>query len=157
MEYLKDSTYFKKVHTDPFGITTKKSKAIELATELVERLFGNEMADSEIEKAQDKNSQKRQHSDDESPDDPESQREEIELSVQQELEKAIRSVSENENITDNSSMTKKAMRKEFEVYEESHQRTKNLERLWHALNSIQPTSVESERAFSAAGLYLTKL
>ena len=54
-------------------------------------------------------------------------------------------------------MTKKAMRKEFEVYEESHQRTNNLERLWHALNSIQPTSVESERAFSAAGLYLTKL
>ena len=32
-----------------------------------------------------------------------------------------------------------------------------LQRLNKALQSIQPTSVESERVFSAAGLFLTKL
>lgn len=46
---------------------------------------------------------------------------------------------------------------EFKSFEVSLKRTENLDKLYNALLSIRPTSVESERAFSAAGLYLTKL
>ncbi|XP_045128679.1 uncharacterized protein LOC123516756 [Portunus trituberculatus] len=47
--------------------------------------------------------------------------------------------------------------KEFSVFEATGDRTQNLEKLFQALNSVPPTSVESERAFSAAGLFITKL
>ena len=33
----------------------------------------------------------------------------------------------------------------------------NLKKIFYALKAIPPTSVEAERAFSAAGLFLTKL
>ncbi|XP_063841155.1 uncharacterized protein LOC135089507 [Scylla paramamosain] len=46
--------------------------------------------------------------------------------------------------------------KEFSVFEATGDRTQNLEKLFQALNSVPPTSVESERAFSAAGLFITK-
>ena len=46
---------------------------------------------------------------------------------------------------------------EFKSLELSLKRTENLEKLYNALLSVQPTSVESERVFSAAGLYLTKM
>ena len=36
-------------------------------------------------------------------------------------------------------------------------RPSKLEQLFRALSSIPPTSVEAERAFSAAGLFATKL
>ena len=168
MEYLKDSSYFKKLKTDSFGKTPKKNKVIDLATELLDRLFGIDIDMSEDSRGQKETerSHKRKscgnakQTDDENPDDPLPQAEEIEMSVQEEIEIAIQSVSDNtsnENMTEECSMSKKQVRKEFEVFEESRHRTQNLSRLWYALNAIQPTSVESERAFSAAGLYLTKL
>ena len=46
---------------------------------------------------------------------------------------------------------------EFKSFEVTFKRTENLDKLYNALLSMKPTSVESERAFSAAGLYLTKL
>ena len=46
---------------------------------------------------------------------------------------------------------------EFKSFEVTFKRTENLEKLYNALLSVKPTTVESERAFSAAGLYLTKM
>ncbi|KAK7069498.1 hypothetical protein SK128_008550, partial [Halocaridina rubra] len=46
---------------------------------------------------------------------------------------------------------------EFESFEVLLKRTKNLDKLYNALLSVKPTSVESERDFSAVGLYLMKL
>ena len=44
-----------------------------------------------------------------------------------------------------------------EVFEASGVRPANLQTLYEVLFSIQPTSVEAERAFSACGLFVTKL
>jgi len=43
------------------------------------------------------------------------------------------------------------------LFEATKKRSNNLEKLYHALITIKPTSVEPERAFSAAGLFVTKL
>ena len=47
--------------------------------------------------------------------------------------------------------------KEFNLYEATGKRTPNLDLLYNALIRIPPTSIESERAFSALGLFVTKL
>ena len=46
---------------------------------------------------------------------------------------------------------------EFKLFAKTGEKTENLKKLEAALNTIQISSVESERAFSAAGLFLTKL
>ena len=47
--------------------------------------------------------------------------------------------------------------KEFNVFAATEVRTPNLELLYNTLLTIPPTSVEAERAFSAAELFITKL
>jgi len=42
-------------------------------------------------------------------------------------------------------------------FEATKKRSNNLEKLFHALITINLKSVEPERAFSATGLFLTKL
>ena len=49
------------------------------------------------------------------------------------------------------------MGREMNVYESSGERPFSLERIYKALITIPPTSVESERAFSALGRYATKV
>ena len=49
-----------------------------------------------------------------------------------------------------------ALKNELKVFEATGKRTGNLENLYRALKSVPPTSVEAERAFSAAGLLVTK-
>ena len=46
---------------------------------------------------------------------------------------------------------------EMKFYEATKKRTENLELLYQSLLTIKATSVESERAFSAAGCFLTKI
>ena len=46
---------------------------------------------------------------------------------------------------------------EFKCYETTLVKSHNLKKLQNALLSIKATSVESERAFSAAGLFITKV
>lgn len=47
--------------------------------------------------------------------------------------------------------------KEFKVFESTGTRTKNLKNLLDALNTIQPTSTPSERIFSVANNFCTKI
>ena len=42
-------------------------------------------------------------------------------------------------------------------YETSKKRPENLEKLYAALKTIKPTSVEAERAFSALGYFANKI
>jgi len=43
------------------------------------------------------------------------------------------------------------------IFEATGQRPAYLEKVYNAIKSLPPTSVEAERAFSAAGLFITKL
>ena len=43
------------------------------------------------------------------------------------------------------------------LFKATKKRPENLEKLYHALLTIKLTSVEPERAFSAMGLFVTKL
>ena len=57
-----------------------------------------------------------------------------------------------------SDLNKRMVQKECEVVEASERRPPNFRHLYEeALLTIQPTSVEAERAFSACGLFVTKL
>ena len=49
------------------------------------------------------------------------------------------------------------VKKERSLIEATKKRSNNLEKLFHTLITINPKSVEPERAFSAAGLYVAKL
>lgn len=76
-----------------------------------------------------------------------------ELSLSEKLEQAIK-----RNMEPSSSHSdRKHISKELEIFEITAERTKNIDLLNDAIRSVPPTSVESERAFSAAGLFVTKL
>jgi len=51
----------------------------------------------------------------------------------------------------------KLLKNEFLTFEQFGKRPETLEKLYQALCTIPPTSVESERAFSAVGLFVTKI
>ena len=51
----------------------------------------------------------------------------------------------------------RGLTKEFDIFEATGVKITNIIRLKNALESIPPTSVEAERAFSAVGLFITKL
>ena len=79
-------------------------------------------------------------------------------SLKEELEQAITSASipaTRSSITPN--LNRRMVQKECEVFESSGIRPANLQTLYEALLTIQPTSVEAERAFSVCGLFVTKL
>ena len=79
-------------------------------------------------------------------------------SLKKELVRAITSTSipaTRPSITPN--LNRRMVQKECEVFEASGIRLANLQTLYEALLTIQPTSVEAERSFSACGLFVTKL
>jgi hypothetical protein len=51
----------------------------------------------------------------------------------------------------------KAIRKEIAVFEEEEIRGKYLQNCYDYLKNIKPTSVETERTFSASGNFVSKL
>ena len=49
------------------------------------------------------------------------------------------------------------VQKEMLLYEASNRRPESLEKLFNALKTIKPTSVEAERAFSGLGYFANKI
>ena len=49
------------------------------------------------------------------------------------------------------------IKREMTIFENTGERPAILEKLFRAIQSLPPTSVEAERAFSAAGMFITKL
>ena len=64
---------------------------------------------------------------------------------------------ETDRVTPMKENKDKHLAKEFHLFDATGQRTTNIDLLLDALKSIPPTSVESERSFSAAGPFVTKL
>ena len=50
-----------------------------------------------------------------------------------------------------------SVKKEMSLFEATKKRPENFEKLYHALLTIKTTLVETERAFSPMGLFVTKL
>ena len=77
-------------------------------------------------------------------------------SLAQKLKAAIK-VMETNSVTHMKENKDKHLAKEFDLFDATGQQTTNIDLLLDALKSIPPTSVESERSFSTAGLFVTKL
>ena len=73
--------------------------------------------------------------------------------LQEKLETALAKTPIRKPSTDIS----KIVKSEMSIFEQSGERPKHLEHLYQSMCTIPPTSVESERAFSAVGLIVTKL
>lgn len=71
------------------------------------------------------------------------------------LNSAIKEANECTQYCSKSTL-KSSIRKELKFLEGSSQKVQNIEFLFNALLTIRPTSVESERAFSVAGLIVNK-
>ena len=65
--------------------------------------------------------------------------------------------NQSDTQSDDRNQLQKVTKQEMNLFEATRKRQTKLELLFNALLSIPPTSVETERAFSAAGLFVTKL
>ena len=65
--------------------------------------------------------------------------------------------NQSDTQSDDRNQLQKVIKQEMDLFEATRKRPTKLELLFNALLSIPPTSVEAERAFSAAGLFVTKL
>ena len=146
LEYLHDPNFLMESKLDIFGEYGNKNRMYTLAVTLMQRLLGvaelGPGEDSQVASLASTSVCK------------ESSHE----SLKEKLEQAILSASiptTRPSTTPN--LNKRMVQKECEVFEASGRRPANLQHLYEALLAIQPTSVEAERAFSACGLFVTKL
>ncbi|GFS80610.1 uncharacterized protein TNCV_3870311 [Trichonephila clavipes] len=80
------------------------------------------------------------------------------LTLNEKLEKAIYSKTKVLYCsTKKSTSFNKIMKQEMQLFDSTKNPSPNIIKLCDALKTIPPTSVETERAFSAAGLFITKL
>ena len=77
-------------------------------------------------------------------------------SLKEKLERAIMLAPISATGLSTTKLNKRMVQKECEVFEASVRRPAYLQHLY-ALLTIQPTSVEAERVFSACGLFVTKV
>ena len=88
----------------------------------------------------------------EGPDvDPE---EEKDMSLAEKLNRVIAKSTQQSN---NQPTQRVPLTQDFKLFEATKKRTERLEKLFQALLTTKPTSVESERAFSAGGSFCTKI
>lgn len=111
-----------------------KSAVVKLGTDLIKRLFGHETdnGDEEAESLQ------------------------TNLSLQERLKLAVGSVKPLKTSSKQSNASID-LKKEFQFYDRNQKRTPLLDKLYEALSTVQPTSTQSERNFSLAGGFVTKL
>lgn len=76
--------------------------------------------------------------------------EKLDAAIKASEERATKTLASKTSISDH-------FRKEFDIFDSTGERTRNISLLLNGLKTIPPTSIESERAFSAAGLFLTKI
>ena len=142
LKYLKNASYLDQSQ-DQFGHKVKRPKIAALATNILQRLFlhcdGNEDNPEDI-----KADGAMEVLDQEKP-----------MTLAQELHAFVED-DETED-TKNTDLSSRVVQKEMLLYETSKRRPENLERLFTALKTIKPTSVEAERAFSALGYFANKI
>ena len=146
LEYLHDPNFLMENKFDIFGKYENKNKMYTLASTLMQKLFGV-LEPGPGEESQFASLASTSVCIDSSR-----------ASLKKELEQAITSASipaTCPSITPN--LNRRMVQKECEVFEASGIRPANLQTLYKALLTIQPTSVKAERALSACGLFVTKL
>ncbi|GFW89132.1 uncharacterized protein TNCV_2685661 [Trichonephila clavipes] len=80
------------------------------------------------------------------------------LTLDEKLKKAIYSKTKVLYCsTKKSTCFNKFMKQEMQLFDSTEKPSPNIKKLCEALKTIPPTSVQVERAFSAAGLFVTKL
>ena len=145
LEYLHDFNFLMENKFDIFGEYGNKNKMYTLAATLMQKLFGVPEP-GPGEESQFASLASTSVCSDSSR-----------ASLQEELERAITSASipaTRPSITPN--LNRRMVQKECEVFEASAIRPANLQTLYEALLTIQPTSVEAKRAFTACGLFVIK-
>jgi len=65
--------------------------------------------------------------------------------------------SETSSLEETQTARSQVVKKEMNLFDTTKKRPENLDKLYHALLTIKPTSVEPERAFSAMELFTTKI
>ena len=83
-----------------------------------------------------------------------------ELSLVQKMEKRIKNQVKPASLTSATTgrtINLKTVQKELDLFDATGERTPRMLKIMRAIETIPPTSVEAERAFSTAGLFITKL
>ena len=78
-------------------------------------------------------------------------------SMKEQLNKAIASSMVDVVVAVKEDKNYKTMLREINLFEINGERTKNLQLLYDAIRTVKPTSTESERVFSLAGNFVTKI
>ena len=150
MEYLSNPKYFEERKLercrDSFGTKVDENKVKTKGIMLIKRLF-HAMDDFET------NEESELNIEDDNPNDDDA------LTIEEKMNAVFNKTSTNSlSLSEKSPKDfAKLMKHEMSAYEQSGKRSENLENLYRAMCTIPPTSVESERAFSAVGLFATKL
>ena len=144
LEYLKSPEYLDQCH-DQFGIQIKRTNIAFLAISLLQRLyFGEESVANEdwefevVETLEVKNEAKKS------------------ITLSEEFQSFLED-SNNPAPPAQEEIGAHIVKKEMNLFEATKKRPENLDKLFKALLTIRPTSVEPERAFSAMGLFATKI
>ena len=141
-EYLKKSSYIDQLE-DHLGHKIRRPKITAMATRLPQRLFATNESD-EV----DSNEEHEVTSDTD-------QETQTQMTLAQELRSFVADDKNEEERCNNVSF--QVVKKEMRLYEVTNTRPNNLEKLYAALKTIKPTSVEAERAFSALGYFVSKI
>ena len=158
MKYLENPAFLSQ-KTDHFGNKISRKVILELITKLLQRLNDEKNEKNENDTTVKSRSSKPMEDDTEneveiSENIEENSKETLSDEYAKFLKEAAETSSEAKNMP---KINSKTVDNEMKCYECSGTKTENLKLLQKALLTIKPTSVESERAFSAMGLFATKL
>jgi hypothetical protein len=136
-KYLESPTFLT-FQTDQFGHKITRTKIVSQAANLLQRLYTdgarNDMETEVCTEEEDAET----------------------LSLADELQQFISKPVPLEAVNVGS-QAEKIVKKEMALFEATNNRPENLQKLFDALKTIPPTSIEAERAFSAVGIFITKL
>ena len=149
MEYLKSPDFLQQSY-DKLGTKIRKNKITNLATKLQQRLFKQQVTTDTVNETMQSTSDSNVNND---GNDEASLSKHITLS--EEFQVFLK--EPGLKIEEVQSVRAQIINKEMQLFEATKKRPENLENLYRSLLTIRPTSVEAERAFSAMGLFATKI
>ena len=149
LEYLKSPDFLEQPY-DESGIKIRKNKITNLATKLQQRLFKQQVttdtANETMESPFDSNVNNDGNDEARLPKN---------MTLSEEFQVFLK--EPGLKIEEVLSVGAQISNKEMQLFEATKKRAENLENLNRSLLTIRPTSVEAERAFSATGLFATKI
>ena len=162
MRYLENPAFLSE-KDDNFGNKVSRKAIQDMITKLLQRLTGNEVIEENTTIA----SRRKQNNTVIEESDTAEHEVEItenieenqtkEESLNDEYAEFLKGAEKNSEVKTKSKISTQTVDKEMKCFECNGEKTPNLEMLYQALMTIKPTSVESERAFSAMGLFVTKV